>query len=266
MKLYIFECSQNTFQTCVSGGVFGAGEKATWVMDVCEGDICLLYNVTSHIIHGVWKATSKGGAIRDANLWNGRYPNQVSVALASEHIQGVPRDVVKNIVTDTARNRVSNTLSDKSAADLLKHFEPEPTESTGTSTVAGLQPEIIDFRKRHPAEYRCKDGHYVRSPSETRIDDWLSENRIFHAYEPVARVPKADEFIPDLLVYDQNNAPVYIEYWGIENDERYLENKRRKLRIYDEYGLHHIDLGKNEVMDNLDLCLYQKLKQFGVLP
>ena len=34
-----------------------------------------------------------------------------------------------------------------------------------------------------PANYRCMDGHYVRSRAEVMIDNWLYGNGIADAYE-----------------------------------------------------------------------------------
>ena len=40
-----------------------------------------------------------------------------------------------------------------------------------------------DFRLRWQAEYRCEDGHYVRSKNEAIVDNWLYSHSICHAYE-----------------------------------------------------------------------------------
>ena len=46
-----------------------------------------------------------------------------------------------------------------------------------------LKIKNIDHRKNYIAEYRTKDGHYVRSKSELAIDNYLYNNNIIHAYE-----------------------------------------------------------------------------------
>ncbi len=102
-----------------------------------------------------------------------------------------------------------------------------------------METEIVDdFRKKYPAEYRTKDGHYVRSKAELTIDDSLYLWGIPHAYEK--KLPNTTENI-----YSDFHIPsgsgrqkaVYIEYWGMEKDERYNQRKSKKIEVYHQLGL-----------------------------
>ena len=42
--------------------------------------------------------------------------------------------------------------------------------------------EDLDFRLKFPMKFHCIDGHYVRSPYEQQIDDFLTEQNIIHYY------------------------------------------------------------------------------------
>ncbi|GAI86234.1 unnamed protein product, partial [marine sediment metagenome] len=88
-----------------------------------------------------------------------------------------------------------------------------------------------DYRKQFQADLLCEDGHYVRSYSEMLIDNWLYNNRVIHAYEKsvfMATDPDAvvlsDFYIPD--------GDVYIEFWGLNDDEKYLKRKEMKQKLY----------------------------------
>ncbi|CAK8721009.1 DUF559 domain-containing protein [Candidatus Electrothrix gigas] len=81
---------------------------------------------------------------------------------------------------------------------------------------------------------------------------------IVHAYErklPVEENVYSDFYIP--------TGKVYIEYWGYENDEKYLARKKTKQEIYQKYGFNLIELEDKEVQ-NLDDILPRLLLKFGV--
>ena len=108
-------------------------------------------------------------------------------------------------------------------------FQEKPTINTANPIIVKAENETInDFRKNYPAEYRTKDGHYVRSKAELTIDDSLYLWGIPHAYEK--KLPNTDE-----NVYSDFHIPsgkgrqkaVYIEYWGMEYDEKYNKRKNK---------------------------------------
>ncbi|MBD2871887.1 glycerol kinase [Paenibacillus arenilitoris] len=95
----------------------------------------------------------------------------------------------------------------------------------------------INFRDKFEAKHRAADGHYVRSRAEMLIDNWLYMSEIVHAYE--RRLPVEEEVYCDFYL---PVGKVYIEFWGLENDERYAERKKEKLKVYEKYGFNLIDL------------------------
>jgi len=118
--------------------------------------------------------------------------------------------------------------------------------------------ETLSFRQKFPANFRTADGHQVRSKAEMLIDNWLYMAEIVHAYErklPVEEDVYCDFYIP--------SGKVYLEYWGYENDPKYLKRKHEKLQIYAKYGLNLIELKESDVQ-NLDDILPRMLLKFGV--
>lgn len=115
-----------------------------------------------------------------------------------------------------------------------------------------------DFRKKFEAKHRSTDGHYVRSKAEMLIDNWLYMAEIVHAYE--RRLPIEEEVYCDFYL---PVGKVYIEFWGYENDSKYLARKKEKQEIYQKYGFHLIELQEKDVQ-NLDDKLPKLLLKFGI--
>jgi|26BtaG_2_1085354.scaffolds.fasta_scaffold01773_2 hypothetical protein len=118
--------------------------------------------------------------------------------------------------------------------------------------------EVIDIRKKFPADKRTSDGHYVRSRAELLIDNFFYRNGIVHAYEKKLNI--------DEVMYCDFYLPankIYVEYWGMENDEKYLKRKQRKLEIYAENGFTLIELNDEDI-ENLDENLESKLRKVGL--
>ena len=116
-----------------------------------------------------------------------------------------------------------------------------------------------DFRKKFPANLRTPDGHYVRSRAEILIDDFLYKNGIVHAYE--RRVNIDEEMYCDFYIPAQK---LYLEFWGLEENEQYAERKRRKLELYSKYRLKLIEVNNSDI-ENLDEILATKLRKHNIL-
>jgi len=104
----------------------------------------------------------------------------------------------------------------------------------------------VDYRKQWAAEHQCDDGHYVRSYSELLIDNWLYNNGYRHAYEKsvfICTEPDA-VVLSDFYIPDGN---VYIEFWGLNDDQRYLKRKEKKLKMYKDNNLNLISLEEADV-------------------
>lgn len=132
--------------------------------------------------------------------------------------------------------------------------ETERVEASKT----GGQPVVEDGRLRYPAKYRAADGHYVRSRAELSIDNWLYMQGIVHAYErklPLEEDAYCDFYLP--------GSKVFIEYWGMEKDPKYVARQAEKRALYKKYGLNLVELADAE-LENLDDNLPRLLIQFGV--
>lgn len=159
-----------------------------------------------------------------------------------------------------------NVLQNK---DLLEQFQETPKEKLASkeenTIISKSDTETVDdFRKKYPAEYRTKDGHYVRSKAELTIDDSLYLWGIAHAYEK--KLPNTTENVySDFHIPSGNGRPkaVYIEYWGMENDEKYNQRKNKKIEIYNQLGLSLIQLNDADIK-NIEDLLQKYLLQHGI--
>lgn len=135
------------------------------------------------------------------------------------------------------------------------------TEETNTSPVSHINKD--NFREKFEAKHRTIDGHYVRSKAEMLIDNWLYQYGLIHAYE--RKLPIDEDVYCDFYIPSGNGRPqaVYIEFWGLENDAKYTERKKKKIGIYEREGLCLIQL-TDEDIQNIDDILAKKLRQFKI--
>lgn len=122
---------------------------------------------------------------------------------------------------------------------------------------------IDDLTDRFPTKYKAIDGHRVRSRGELLIDNILFTKGILHAYE--TRLPGAKKYYCDFYIppTSLNPYPIYIEYWGIENDDRYAHRRKVKLEIYSKANLRLVELFDSDI-DNLYEILTEKLRVFNI--
>jgi hypothetical protein len=142
-------------------------------------------------------------------------------------------------------------------------IEKETSKQVLTTATAQQQTQTSvstsnNFREKFEAKHRTKDGHFVRSRAEVIIDDTLYDYGLVHAYEK--KVPIEEELYTDFYL---PNGKVYIEFWGMESDPKYLERKRTKLEIYKKYDLKLIELDDSDIA-NLDDHLPKKLLKYGI--
>ena len=154
-------------------------------------------------------------------------------------------------------------LQNKSLNEVFKESQPEkeipkvaPTSTQQQQVVT--QPTSNNFRDKFPATIRTRDGHMVRSRAEVIIDNALYEYKLAHAYE--RKLPIEEDLYSDFYIPSEN---VYIEFWGMENDPKYLERKKVKLEIYKKYDFKLIELTDEDIL-NLDDHLPKKLLKFGI--
>lgn len=130
--------------------------------------------------------------------------------------------------------------------------------SSPKDTNERIETDEVGFREKFQAKHRSTDGHFVRSKAEMLIDNWLYMAEIVHAYErklPIEEDVYSDFYIP--------TGKVYIEYWGLEEQPKYLVRKQKKQEIYQKYGFNLIELNDQDVL-NLDDILPRLLLKYGV--
>lgn len=149
-------------------------------------------------------------------------------------------------------------LENKRLLDVVRPSEqPLQPEPTGSS-LAGP-----GFREKFEAKLRTTDGHYVRSRAELVIDNWLYTYGIVHAYE--RRLNIEEECYCDFYIPSGPGRPqaVYIEYWGMEDDPKYADRKKKKLELYRKNEIPLIELNGTDI-DNLDDILARKLLKYNI--
>ena len=149
---------------------------------------------------------------------------------------------------------VRSTVLRRAVADFKGEALPK-SQASGSSSESS---DYDDFRKKYPANYRCMDGHYVRSRAEVMIDNWLYTNGIAHAYE--RKLPIESDVYSDFYIKSGN---VYIEFWGMESDAKYAKRKAKKQQEYAEHEFDLIELNDND-LNHLDDILPRKLLQYGI--
>ena len=90
------------------------------------------------------------------------------------------------------------------------------------------------------------------------VDNWLYTNGIAHAYE--RKLPIEQDVYSDFFIKEGN---VYIEFWGMESDEKYAARKKVKQKAYADNEFALIELNDND-LNNLDDILPRKLLRYGL--
>jgi hypothetical protein len=113
---------------------------------------------------------------------------------------------------------------------------------------------------------KTKDGHLVRSRAELIIDNLLYDYGITHAYERELTTEEkvlSDFYIPARNGKDNKGKAVFIEFWGINDNDNYLERKKIKQEIYKKHSFNLIELDDTHI-DNLDSHLRKAFLQFDI--
>jgi very-short-patch-repair endonuclease len=149
-----------------------------------------------------------------------------------------------------------SVLGNAALKDTLKEIKGD-----GVKAIPDAMPSAdksSGFRDKFMPKLRSADGHYVRSRAEMLIDNWLYTAEIVHAYErklPVEEEVYCDFYLPA--------AKVYVEFWGMESDEKYRKRKEAKKAIYNQYGFNLIEVHDKDI-NNLDDVLPRLLLKFGI--
>lgn len=151
-------------------------------------------------------------------------------------------------------------LQNKSLQEVFSD-SPAEKETPKTTNPSAQEPAVQtteNFRDNYPANFRTQDGHRVRSKAEMIIDNTLYQYGLVHAYErklPIDENVLSDFYIPA--------GKVYIEYWGMENDPKYADRKKKKIEIYKKHDIPLIELTDDDIQ-NLDDHLPKKLLKYGI--
>lgn len=149
---------------------------------------------------------------------------------------------------------LKDTIAQYKGHDSSSAADEEVDSGANSPSAAGGS----SFRDKFVAKHRATDGHFVRSKAEMLIDNWLYMAEIVHAYE--RKLPVEEELYSDFYI---PTGKVYIEYWGYENDSKYLARKKEKQAIYAKYNFNLIELEDKDVQ-NLDDILPRLLLKHGV--
>ena len=168
---------------------------------------------------------------------------------AEDRKSGIPYVRWPNSIIET--KSLIETIGQVKGTGVTQTVQP-PSSGVNAGSAA------VGFRDKFEAKHRSTDGHFVRSKAEMLIDNWLYMAEIVHAYErklPIEEDVYSDFYIP--------TGKVYIEYWGYENDQKYIARKQKKIDLYNKYGFNLIELQDKEVQ-NLDDILPRLLLKYGV--
>jgi len=258
-KFWIFVCNDDTQFECWERKLFGVNRA--YPLKVRKGDFCLLYNYSSageHLIHGIYQAVSNGGKNIEPTAWGGKYPFQVRVKLNSIEHMSIPKYNIRDIVCDET-GRVKELILGQKAHQLLEYFSCRwiKVDETGIK----MHEVDEDYRRKYPRDFHCSDGHDVRSLSEQTIDEWLSNHLVYHEYERLTNIP--ENLIPDFTVYDREQRPVFIEFWGKIDDPIYLRRRKQKSEIYYKHKCRLIEIDPSNIK-NLDFFMREALKRYNI--
>ena len=123
---------------------------------------------------------------------------------------------------------------------------------------------LRSFLEEMPRRYNAEDTHLLRSSEEVRIDDWFYRNKDrtwehegIGEHEVERRVP-----VNNRLMYCDWFLPkwgIYVEYWGLMNEEWYRKARKVKERLYKQANLDLRSI-EPEDMANLDEILRYKFR------
>lgn len=166
--------------------------------------------------------------------------------------------ILKQLYQDTS-------IDDRLVID-IKDINENLKKKMDKLTTKIKEPQKINLIKEEQDKDKAKikktqDGHFVESELEIIVDDILYNLNIVHAYnikvdEITERTVICDWFIP--ITYGKG---IYIELWGMTNNEKYNKNKKEKIELYHKHKLPLIEITNGEVKnDTQRLVSYIKNK------
>jgi hypothetical protein len=249
---YIFRCSNKTEQECFDRHLFGELEKLSRrILEIKTGDTLFLYNVDTSLLYGVFTASSDGKKDIQSDAWKGKFPWQVAVSMTKDY-EPLHKSEIDHLIQMTSTFSKFHPLMRVDASTtrkLITLFKSKDRKKIVQPT-SSIKPK---------GEFRCTDGHWVRSKWEQDLDEWLFDKRICHGYEHHLNLNEemwCDFFIPKS--HTLNTEDVYIELWG-QKTKSYLARQAKKRELYAKYELTLIDVYPED-LPHLDERLLPKLQ------
>ncbi len=173
----------------------------------------------------------------------------------------------RQLESDSAISYVKFPESILTNKTLLESFNVSPKQNadkqiavveTAAKPAYNSPERLID---KYPAKHKALDGHFVRSRAEQLIDNFLYVSQIVHAYERKLQTEEGDYYC-DFYIPAGGGRPhaVWIEYWGLEQDPKYVERKNKKKQIYKENDWALIELNDADI-ENLEEVLTKELRR-----
>lgn len=182
------------------------------------------------------------------------------------HYQEITMGAIANILSE---NYNDESILDRIDKDFLELKQNLNKKNNNLATKIKEQKKVEEIKTNNDNEKakikRTQDGHFVESEYEIRIDDILYNNNIIHAYNiKVDEIPErtimCDWYIPIL-----RDKGIYIELWGVKDNEKYNKNKKEKIDLYKLHSLYLIEIEYDELKDDtlrLKSKLLSDIKKF----
>lgn len=137
---------------------------------------------------------------------------------------------VSAFATDTAYE----ALSDKRKALVTPYILPDDKYAKLWQEAEYASSPYSVENKKHPT----RRGELVRSKSEVMIANVLDDLGIPYRYEQGLRLKDGHIYYPDFTLLDlRSREEVYLEHFGMLDDEQYFTRACNKMRKYEENGI-----------------------------
>lgn len=253
---YLFRSSEKTHQECLDRMLVGQrNDMSQKVEQVKVGDIIFIHktsnlrNVMSQYIEGPFWAVTNGQESIEPDAYNGDFQWQVKIEKKGDTVK-IKQDsfrqfqlhysFIKIFFPFKLYNQIGRKLME--AVGLTQ--DPVKRIIIDYDAVNEID---VDFRLKYPANYRCQDGHYVRSRAEIIVDNWFYTKGIAHCYEK--KIPGQKMICDFYLIW--KGKEYYIEVWGgmqdPEENRIYQERKKQKIKIYEEQNINLLSLDDRDI-------------------
>ncbi len=234
-----------------------------------------------NIKHGVaLKKCAKTNKLYIENLLIRKYSEwQLYLPFCSSIINSRKDQVGNSITTDEALEKLRGMgnllggipesgefdfplLTSKDIVEVINYWIEIPyskfyIEKFGSFKTALYKANLIDEKALRNKFGICgiaSDGHFFRSLSEQKIDNWLFNNGIKHECEPV--YPYDEDYNTTKLRADWLVGDVYIEFFGLAEQDFYSKKMDKKFKLAEKLHLKCIYLYPVDLLnlsENLDI-------------